>query len=89
LCPLVPQSVPHFTRSESQRGQRKAYELQQKEIKRQEDFVARNIAGQKTKQAQSRRRMLEKMERLERPEEDRSATHIRLEPKVPAGVTLW
>ena len=32
-----------------------------------EDFIRRNIAGQKTKQAQSRRKMLEQLDRLERP----------------------
>ena len=38
-------------------------------IAKTEDFIRRNIAGQKTKQAQSRRKMLEKMDRLERPED--------------------
>jgi ATP-binding cassette, subfamily F, member 3 len=42
---------------------------QQALIAKTEDFVRRNIAGQKTKQAQSRRKMLDKMERLERPED--------------------
>jgi len=43
------------------------YERQKQEIARIEDFIARNIAGQKTKQAQSRRRALARMERAERP----------------------
>jgi ATP-binding cassette subfamily F protein 3 len=43
-----------------------AFERQQAEIARTEDFIRKNIAGQKTKQAQSRRKMLEKMERLGR-----------------------
>jgi len=34
--------------------QRKAYEQQQAEIRRQEEFIRRNMAGQNTKQAQSR-----------------------------------
>ncbi len=34
-----------------------------------EEFIRRNIAAQKTKQAQSRRKMLAKLERLERPED--------------------
>lgn len=34
-----------------------------------EDFIRRNIAGQKTKQAQSRRRMLAKIEMLDAPED--------------------
>jgi ATP-binding cassette subfamily F protein 3 len=44
-------------------------ERQQDMISKTEDFIRKNIAGQKTKQAQSRRKMLEKLERLERPED--------------------
>ncbi|MBI2951312.1 ABC-F family ATP-binding cassette domain-containing protein, partial [bacterium] len=47
--------------------QRKLYEAQQELIERTEEFIRRNIAGQKTRQAQSRRKMLEKMERIHRP----------------------
>ena len=43
-----------------------AYERQAAEIARTEDFIRRNIAGQKTKQAKSRRKMLDKVERLSR-----------------------
>ena len=45
------------------------YERQKQQVEKTEDFIRRNIAGQKTKQAQSRRKMLEKLERLERPED--------------------
>jgi ATP-binding cassette subfamily F protein 3 len=38
-------------------------------VDRTEDFIRRNIAGQKTKQAQSRRKMLEKLDKLENPED--------------------
>jgi ATP-binding cassette subfamily F protein 3 len=44
-------------------------ERQQDMISKTEDFIRKNIAGQKTKQAQSRRKMLEKLDRLERPED--------------------
>lgn len=50
--------------------QRKAYEQQQAEIERQEEFIRRNMAGQKTKQAQSRQKMLARMERLDKPRMD-------------------
>jgi ATP-binding cassette subfamily F protein 3 len=56
----------------------KKYELQRAEILRQEDFIRRNIAGQKTKQAQSRRKMLEKLERLEPPEWPTSSIRMQL-----------
>ncbi len=47
--------------------QTKAYEQQQAEIERHEEFIRRNMAGQNTKQAQSRQKMLARIERLERP----------------------
>jgi ATP-binding cassette subfamily F protein 3 len=45
------------------------YVRQNEKIEKTEDFIRRNIAGQKTKQAQARRKMLEKLERVERPED--------------------
>ena len=58
----------------------KRYALDLKERERQEDFIRRNIAGQKTKQAQSRRKRLEREGPLERPrgETDEVATFDRL-----------
>jgi ATP-binding cassette subfamily F protein 3 len=38
-------------------------------VQKTEDFIRRNLAGQKTKQAQARRRQLAKLERLGRPED--------------------
>jgi ATP-binding cassette subfamily F protein 3 len=38
-------------------------------VSKTEDFIRKNIAGQKTKQAQSRRKMLSKLDRLEQPED--------------------
>ena len=50
----------------------KEYEKQQKEIKKAEDFIAKNIVrASTTKQAQSRRKMLEKMTILEKPQQDK------------------
>ncbi len=48
---------------------RAAYERQKEKVDKTEDFIRRNIAGQQTKQAQSRRKMLDKLERLERPDD--------------------
>ncbi|HVT07996.1 MAG TPA: ATP-binding cassette domain-containing protein, partial [Polyangia bacterium] len=45
------------------------YRRQKEHVDKTEDFIRRNLAGQKTKQAQSRRKMLEKLERLERPDD--------------------
>ena len=63
-----------------------AYERQQEEIARTEDYIRRNIVGQKTKQAQSRRKRLDKLERLERPSEERTL-RLRLSPARRGGNT--
>jgi ATP-binding cassette, subfamily F, member 3 len=57
--------------------QRKAYELQHAEIERQEEFIRRNMAGQNTKQAQSRQKLLARLDRLEQPESDLPAVRMR------------
>jgi ATPase subunit of ABC transporter with duplicated ATPase domains len=50
----------------------KEYEKQQKEIKRTEEFIQKNLVrASTTKQAQSRRKMLEKMVILEKPEKEK------------------
>src|SRR5450432_2296900 len=48
---------------------RTEFERQKEHVDKTEDFIRRNLAGQKTKQAQSRRKMLDKLERLERPDD--------------------
>lgn len=45
--------------------QRREYENQQAMIAKTEEFIRRNLEGQKTKQAKSRRNMLERMERID------------------------
>ena len=56
-------------REEDLARERALLERQQAFIEKTEDFIRKNIAGQKTKQAQSRRKMLEKLEKLDRPED--------------------
>jgi len=56
-------------REEDLARERALLERQQDFIDKTEAFIQKNIAGQKTKQAQSRRKMLEKLDRLERPED--------------------
>lgn len=53
-------------------SQKKAYERQQKQIAETKSFIQKNLAGQKTKQAQSRRRQLEKLELIDKPLGDKS-----------------
>jgi ATP-binding cassette subfamily F protein 3 len=56
-------------RQEDLARERALAERQQDMVAKTEDFIRRNIAGQKTKQAQSRRKMLAKLDRVERPED--------------------
>ena len=60
-------------RDEQNLAQARVYEKQQELISRTEEFIRRNLAGQKTKQAKSRRNMLERMERVEAVDEDNIA----------------
>jgi ATP-binding cassette subfamily F protein 3 len=48
---------------------RAEFERQQQFIAKEEDFIQRNIAGQRTREAQGRRKRLERLERFERPRE--------------------
>ncbi|QKY71227.1 ABC-F family ATP-binding cassette domain-containing protein [Lentibacillus sp. CBA3610] len=55
----------------------KAFEKQQTEIKRMEDFIQRNIARASTsKRAQSRRKQLEKMEKMDKPKGDEKSANF-------------
>lgn len=65
--------------------QRREYENQRSHIAKTEEFIRRNLEGQKTKQAKSRRTMLEKMERIDRVIEDRSGGHFGLKKVERAG----
>jgi ATP-binding cassette, subfamily F, member 3 len=55
------------------------WERQQEMIGRTQEFIRRNIAGQKTKQAQSRRKLLDKLERKERPQTDETLAKFHLD----------
>ncbi|WP_080875285.1 ribosomal protection-like ABC-F family protein [Oceanobacillus timonensis] len=66
--------------------EKKEFEKQQTEIKRMEDFIQRNLArASTTKRAQSRRKKLEKMERLERPAGDESSASISFQVNRQSG----
>ncbi|MET3700121.1 ATP-binding cassette subfamily F protein 3 [Bacillus oleivorans] len=55
----------------------KAYEKQQEEISKLKDFIQKNLArASTTKRAQSRRKALEKMELLDRPQGDEKSAHF-------------
>ncbi|MBI5837589.1 MAG: ABC-F family ATP-binding cassette domain-containing protein [Candidatus Eisenbacteria bacterium] len=55
----------------------RAYTLEKRDRERIEDFIRRNIYGQKTKQAQSRRKQLARRQALVRPETEKDAADLR------------
>ena len=79
----------NFTRArhlrvERFRRQMKQYQIQQKWREEREDFIRRNIAGQKTRQARARRKQLKKTKWVDKPTE--SGTSLRLgAPRVLRG----
>jgi ATP-binding cassette subfamily F protein 3 len=66
-------------REERREAQQRAYDNQQQLIAKTQEFIRRNIAGQKTKQAKSRRKMLERLERLDAVRPEQSSGDFRLQ----------
>ena len=52
--------------------QRKEYGMQREEIARQEEYIRRYHAGQRSKEARGRQKKLDRVERIEKPAEDKS-----------------
>jgi ATP-binding cassette, subfamily F, member 3 len=76
----------YLVEREAQREiQQRAYDNQQRLIAKTEDFIRRNLAGQKTKQAKSRRTMLGKLERVEAVRGDQASGDFRLQKIDRAG----
>lgn len=66
--------------------QQKDYEKQQKEIADMEDFIARNLArASTTRRAQSRRKQLEKLERINKPKGDERSAFFSFSPERESG----
>lgn len=78
----------HFVELKEQKlaTEAKNYEKQQKEIAALEDFVNRNLVrASTTKRAQSRRKQLEKMERLDKPEAGKKAANMTFQSEKTSG----
>jgi len=58
--------------------QQREYENQQAMIAKTQEFIRRNLEGQKTKQAKSRRNMLERLERLDAVQSEKSGGNFKL-----------
>src|SRR5438477_7959646 len=76
-----PGNYERFLKIREERMEKMAvdYERQQEFIEKTQEFIRRNIAGQKTKQAKSRRKMLNKLDEAERPGTDETFANFRLE----------
>src|SRR6266403_1984509 len=66
-------------REEQREIQQRAYDNQQRLIAKTEDFIRRNLAGQKTKQAKSRRIMLQRLDRVEAVRGDQASGDFRMQ----------
>ena len=66
-------------REERRLSQQRAFDKQQKVIAAQVDYIARNLAGQNTKQAKGRRKLLNRLPRLSSPVGEDGVMALRLE----------
>jgi ATP-binding cassette, subfamily F, member 3 len=71
--------------AERQLSQTRAFEVQQKTIAADEDYIRRNIAGQNSRQAKGRRTRLARVDRLTPPPSDTDRMALRLEPNERGG----
>ena len=75
-------------RAQVREAKLKAYENQQRDIKHQEEVIAKlkSFNREKSiKRAESREKMLDKIDRLERPTETASEMHLHLTPRITSG----
>src|SRR5437870_3066172 len=72
-------------REEQREIQQRAYDNQQRLIAKTEEFIRRNLAGQKTKQAKSRRTMLERLDRVDAVRGEKASGDFRLQDIERAG----
>jgi ATP-binding cassette subfamily F protein 3 len=66
-------------RQDRRLSQQRAFDKQQRTIASEADYIARNIAGQNTKQAKGRRKRLERLPRLSAPVGEEGTMALRLE----------
>src|SRR5437016_4699516 len=72
-------------REERREIQQRAFENQQRLIAKTEEFIRKNLAGQKTKQAKSRRIMLGRLDRINAVRGDQASGDFRLQEIARAG----
>ena len=86
----VPYSKYKELRKERMEQQKAAYENQQKMIEKTEEFIERfRYKATKSNQVQSRIKQLDKLERIEIDEEDKSALSVKFPPAPRAGQIVF
>ncbi len=79
-----------FLRVSRERRQQElaAWQRQNDHIRQTEAFIRKNLEGQKTKQAQARRKALEKLDRVDRPPAEEKLFRFDLRPERESGGTV-
>jgi ATP-binding cassette, subfamily F, member 3 len=72
-------------RTERRLAQQRAFDQQQRTVTREQDYIARNIAGQNSRQAKGRRTRLARLPRLSPPVTDEDAMSVRFEVRERGG----
>lgn len=75
-------------RAERRLAQQRAYEQQRRVVERERDYIARNIAGQNTRQAKGRRKRLDRLPRLSEPVADEDSMAVRFDVGARGGVVV-
>ena len=63
----------------------RAFKKQRAFIEHEEDFIRRNMAGQRTREAQGRRKKLNRLERVEKPKSDDPTLNLNFTPETRGG----
>ena len=74
-------------REERWLAEQRAYDEQQEFIRKEQEFIRRNIGSQRSNEARGRRTRLERLERLQQPQHDVRAPNLKL-PSAGAGGEL-
>lgn len=65
--------------------QQREYKKQQAFIEHEEDFIRRNIYGQRSKEVQGRQKLLDRLERVEKPKSEPKKMNIEFTPELRGG----
>ncbi len=63
----------------------RVFKKQQAFVEHEEDFIRRNMAGQRTREAQGRQKKLDRLERIEKPKRDAPTLNLSFTPETRGG----